>query len=332
MSTKNRGDRIQLLQKVVSKHYTPVPAAEDRSVLEHLLYASCLEDVSYDAADEAFHRLQESFFDWNEVRVTTVSELCETLHNLPHPAAAALRIKKNLQSLFETRYSFEIDDMIKMNQGKAIAELEKLAGMTKFVLGYLTQNALGGHSIPVSNSIMQVLLATEIVSSAEAEKGQTPGLERTVPKTKGAAFASCLHQLAVDWTTQSPSKQTNAIMKEAGATEPRKPAEPTKADKSAAAKAAGGKGAAASVSADKPSSKTANKSPSKTASKPAASTGKGADDTKSTSKKVTAHKPATKKPAESTPPAKKPPVKKSPANKSAPKTSGGSKTTKRKPR
>ena len=77
MSTKNRGDRIQLLQKVVTKHFTPVPAAEDRSLLEQLIYACCLEDVAYDAADEAFHRLQESFFDWNEVRVTTVSELCE---------------------------------------------------------------------------------------------------------------------------------------------------------------------------------------------------------------------------------------------------------------
>lgn len=110
-------------------------------MLEHLLYACCLEDAPYDAADEAFHRLQESFFDWNEVRVTTVSELCETLHNLPDPAAAALRIKRNLQSLFETRYSFDIDDMIKMNQGKAVQELEKLAGMTKFVLAYVTQNA-----------------------------------------------------------------------------------------------------------------------------------------------------------------------------------------------
>ena len=104
MSPKNRGDRIQLLNKVVNKHFTPVMAPEDRSVLEHMIYACCLEDAPYDAADEAFHRLQESFFDWNEVRVTTVSELCETLHNLPEPAAAALRIKKNLQSIFETRY------------------------------------------------------------------------------------------------------------------------------------------------------------------------------------------------------------------------------------
>jgi endonuclease III len=235
MSTKNRGDRIQLLHKVVTKHFSPVAASEDRTVLEHLLYACCLEDTSYEAADEAFHRLQESFFDWNEVRVTTVSELRETLHNLPDPTAAAMRIKRCLQSLFETRYCFDLEDMIKMNQGKAVQELEKLSGMSRFVLAYVTQHALGGHSIPISDSIMQILLMTEIVSPAEAAKGQTPGLERTISKTKGVEFASCLHQLAVLHAHSPQGKQTKTILKEAGATEPKK-APPAPAAPKAAAK------------------------------------------------------------------------------------------------
>jgi len=83
MSPKNRGDRIQLLHKTVTKHYEPVQAPDDRNVLEDLVYACCLEDARNDAADEAFHRLRESFFDWNEIRVTTITELGESLHNLP---------------------------------------------------------------------------------------------------------------------------------------------------------------------------------------------------------------------------------------------------------
>ena len=98
MSNKNRGDRIQLLHKVVKKYYKPVAIPEGRTVLEHLIYGCCLEDARYESADEAFHRLQESYFDWNEVRVTTVTELAEVLHNLPDPSAAAVRVKKNLQS------------------------------------------------------------------------------------------------------------------------------------------------------------------------------------------------------------------------------------------
>lgn len=341
MSTKNRGDRIQLLQKVVSKHYTPVLAAEDRSVLEHLLYACCLEDAPHEAADEAFHRLQESFFDWNEVRVTTVSELCETLHNLPEPSAAALRIKKNLQSLFETRYSFEIDDMIKMNQGKAVQELEKLGGMTKFVLGYVTQNALGGHAIPVSHSMMQVLLATEIVSPTEAEKGQAPGLERTIPKTKGPAFTSCLHQLALDYMLAPGGKQTKAIMKEAGASEPKKlppekekpvgkekkaqSASPLSAGSSAASTKKGGdeskgsdKGAKAKASGKRPESASKAK-PSPKAADPgrASASAPPKKNTKKPNKPSATQKPVSKKPL---------------GKKTASKGGASSKNTKRKPR
>jgi endonuclease III len=299
MSTKNRGDRIQLLHKVVSKHFTPVLAPEDRSVLEHLLYACCVEDAAYEAADEAFHRLQESFFDWNEVRVTTVSELSETLHNLPDPDAAAVRIKKNLQSLFETRYSFDLDDMIKMNQGKAIQELEKLAGVSRFVLGYVTQNALGGHAIPVSDGIMKILLATEIVSEAEAAKNQVPGLERTVPKTKGPQFASCLHQFGLLCLSSPAGKQTKAILKESGAAETQKPA-------SVKSKVAP---KAASQSASKESPKEAVKAAAKSETK------------KETPAKPTAKKAASKKVASKPTEAKKS-VKKTPAKKS----------TKRKPR
>lgn len=310
MSAKNRGDRILLLQKVVTKHFEPVKASDDRSVLEHLLYACCLEDATYEAADEAFHRLQESFFDWNEIRVTTVTELSEAVHNLPNPAAAAVRIKKNLQSLFETRYSFDIDDMIKMNQGKAVQELEKLAGMSKFVLGYVVQNALGGHSIPVSDSIMNVLLATEIVSDQEAEKGLAPGLERTVPKTKGHAFASCLHQLAVAVLASPGGKQNKAILKEAGAKEKAAP----KPAKKSESKKAETKKAAKQPQAD-------SAAPAKTAA------------TKKVAAK-TSDKSAVKKPAKGTT-AKKTPAKKAPTKKAAgkkPAAKATTKTTKRKPR
>ncbi|MEZ6133778.1 MAG: hypothetical protein R3C53_02595 [Pirellulaceae bacterium] len=289
MSNKNRGDRISLLHKAVTKNFTPHLAPEDRSVLEHMLYACCLEDASYEAADEAFSRLQESFFDWNEVRVTTISELRETLHNLPDPTVAAVRIKKNLQSLFETRYSFDLEDMIKMNQGKAVQELEKLAGMSKFVLGYTTQNALGGHSIPVSESIMKVLLATEIVSEAEAAKGQAPGLERTVPKTKGAEFASGLHQLGLLHAQSPRGKQTLAILKEAGAPEPARAAKQkaveTPVKKAATPKAAPAKKTPAKKTSKPAASKAAKKLPAKSPAKSSAKSTAGKTAKKSTKRK-----------------------------------------------
>lgn len=318
MSAKNRGDRIQQLQKAVNKHYTPVMPPDDRSVLEHMIFACCLQDEPYEDADEAFNRMRESFFDWNEVRVTTVTELRETMHNLADPTAAAARVKKVLQALFETRYSFDIDDMIKMNLGKAVEELEGLAGMTKFVLGYMTQNALGGHAIPVSDHIMTILRVTEVVSESEAAKGSTPGLERTIPKTKGPAFASCLHQLAIEAVRSPDSKQVKAALKDAGATMPL----PVEEKPSAAAKSSKSKSTAAKKTADK----TAEKAPEK----PASST-KSAK-AKPPAKKAATPKAAAKSTAKSAP-TKGAKAKSAAAKKPAKPAAGSSnKTTKRKPR
>lgn len=318
MSSKNRGDRIQLLQKVVGKHFTPVLAPKDRNVLEHLVYASCLEDAPYDLADEAFHRLQEFFVDWNEVRVTTVTELVEHFHTLPDAAGAAQRVKKNLQSIFETRYSFDVEDLVKMNQGKAIAELEKLTGMTKFVLNYVTQNAFGGHAIPVSGNMVKVLVATEIMSDSEAEKGQIPSLERTVAKSKGPEFASCLHQLGLLLASSPGGKNTKAILKEAGAPDKKeKPKEapaivksPAKSDKTTKpTKAAPAKPAKVEPVKSDPKPSGSSKKPQVPVKKPAPI------------KKVAPPKKAVEKPAakKATPPKK-------------PGTKGGASPTKRKPK
>ena len=60
----------------------------DRSLFEHLLYACCLEN----ARPKRRTRRSPScsrLFDWNEVRVTTVTELAETMSSLPDGAAAA---------------------------------------------------------------------------------------------------------------------------------------------------------------------------------------------------------------------------------------------------
>jgi len=216
MASSNRADRFDHLYKALRKHYKTIVDPSDRRVLDCLLYACCLEDASHEAADEAFAKLQQTYFDANEIRVTTVAELSESLTSLPKAAAAAGRLKKSLQSLFEARYSFDIDDLKKANLGKAIEEVAAWEGTSKFVMGYVTQHAFGGHSIPVDNQILSVCVALELLTTAEANKGVLPGIERAIPKNKGLEFASLLHQFAVEYTADFHQPVVNAIFKEMG--------------------------------------------------------------------------------------------------------------------
>lgn len=214
MTTPNRAAIFSKVYKVLKKHYKPLTPPSDRPALEHLLYACVLENSRYDAADEAFAKLKELYFDWNEIRVTTVTELAEGMAGLSDASGSAQRVKRSLQSIFESGYTFDIDALKKQNLGKAEKDLEKVNGSSPFVRAYVTQHALGGHSIPVSKGAIDALYAVGAISDAEADKGIVPGLERAIPKNKGVEFASLLQQLASDLVASPGSSKVKSVLSE----------------------------------------------------------------------------------------------------------------------
>ena len=319
MSANTRTQLINKLYKVAKKHYPPIAPVSSRSVLDHILYGCCLENSRYVAADEAFARLEEGFFDWNEVRVTTARELAESLKGLASPDASAKSLKKTLHGVFETYYKFDLEFLKKENLRKTVQQFEKFRGVSPFVVAYTAQVALGGHSIPIDESTMQLMYIVGIVSEAEAAKGRVPGLERTIAKNKGVEFASVVHQLAADFFKSPNNKDLRAILqsissdaadrfpkrgaakkKAAAKKEVAEPVVP-KADKSKVKvskptkKAAAAKAAAKKKPVAKAKAATKKKTASKTSAKKTAS--KKSPAKKKGAKATTRKKPAKKKPA-----------------------------------
>lgn len=356
----NRAALIGKLHTALKKHYEPVPAG-NRPLLEHILYASLLEGVPYDRADEGLAKMEQSFFDWNEIRVTTVTELSQVLGKHPDAHKAAARMKGNLQGVFEEYYTFELDHLRKENLGKAVAKFEKMSHMTPFVLAYTVQNGLGGHQIPVDYPAMVIMLATGIVNQTEANSGKVPGLERAIPKTKGQEFGSLLHQCAValndDPKDATARKVLDAVAKGSSKNldewlASRDAAKKRVKKRKAAERAARKAEAADEDVADKPAAKKSAKkkaTPKKSepapaaaeAAKPKAAAKKTAapktappktDASKPAAKKATSKKTAAKKPAAKKAAAKKTPVKKAATKKTAAKKAPVKKKTKKKPR
>jgi endonuclease-3 len=213
MST-NRADLLTETFKVLKKHYKAVAPPDDRSVLEHLLYAACLQNSKHEDVDEVIAKLQQNYFDWNEVRVTTVSELAEVMSVLVDPSSAASRLKRSLHSVFETHYTFDLEPLKKQNLGAAIKEVEYFNGVTPFSVAYVTQNALGGHSIPVNQSGFDLLVVIGAITPTDVQKRRVPGMERAIPKSKGVEFGSLLHQLTVDYGVSPFSPRVRSIVLE----------------------------------------------------------------------------------------------------------------------
>jgi len=198
MTAANRQQLLTRLHKALRGQYRPVTADTSRPLLEQVLFACCLENAPYDVAQKAFSRLGEAFFDLNEVRVTTVAELAEALHDLPDPAHAALSLRRVLQSVFESSYSFSLESARKHSLAHGLKTLEGLHGIPPFVVAHVASTGLGGHFIPVDLGALQALYLAGIVSREEYDSGKANGLERLVPKKAGAEFASLLHQFGVE--------------------------------------------------------------------------------------------------------------------------------------
>jgi endonuclease-3 len=356
MSTPNRAGLLKKTFRVLKKHYKSVIPIGDRSTLEHLLYACCLENTQAEATDEAYAKLQESYFDWNEIRVTSVGELAEVLSALTDPADAATRLKQVLQMVFETYYSFDLEHLKKQNLGKAVKELQKYTGTTNFSVDYVSQNSLGGHSIATNAGAVHTMVVLGIVTESEASKRRLPGLERAISKARGIEFTSLLHQLGTDFRATPFSSRVRGILleidphakerfpkrksrKKETPPEKEKPSKPSKTTKKAAPKKAAPKKAAPKKAAPKKAApkKAAPKkaAPKKAASKKAASKKKTAarktakpKATKSKRAKAKTAKPKATKPKRTKAKAVK--TKKTPAKKT--KKAAAKRPAKRKPR
>lgn len=285
MSAPNRSNLITALQKVLKKHYKPVPPETKRTVLQNLLYGCLLDNARYQDADAAWTRLQDEFFDWNEVRVATSRELAEYFPMLPDPIKAADRIRQALQNVFEGLYAFDLELLQKENLGKATQKLEKFVKLSPFAVGYVVQTSLGGHSIPLDDGAMAIMLIVDIVTEKEAAERRVPGLERAVPKSKGREFGSLLHQLSADFMANKFSPTVHKTLLEINPDA--KDRLPKRGSKSSKKKSAKG-----SKSSGKAAAKTATSAPKKTTKKAKATSAKSA--TKSTTaskKKTTKRKP-----------------------------------------
>jgi endonuclease III len=175
----------------------PLPEAEasERTVLEELIYAACRDGSTPDLADRAYASLRKTFIDWNEVRVSTVQEVADSLRPLPQPGTRAKRIIALLQAVFEERYSYDLSDVLKKGLKDTARKLRFYKeGVNDFAVAWVIQRTLGGHAIPLDGPAIRVLQRLGIVEPGEPESLEAVrgSIEHVIPKARGLEFTDLL--------------------------------------------------------------------------------------------------------------------------------------------
>lgn len=349
MAASNRASRLTKLVADLKKRYKPTTPVE-RPLFETVLYATLVEFSMHEAADKALAELEKGYFDWNEVRVSSRAELAGRLKLLNDPLDAADRLKRALQSIFETVYAFDLEPLKKQNLGQAVKLIDGFDGVSPFAVAYSTQQGLAGHAIAVNEGVLVAMQVFDIITEAEAEKSGIPGLERAIPKNKGVEAHTVLHQLGIEihknpygtaarkLLIEIDPKCKERLPKKPAKPEPKKET-PKKAAASKQAETAAKKPAAAKKSEPAPAKKAAPAAKAKPAAKkaePKKAAAKKEAPKKATPAKKAAPKKAAPAPAKAAAKKKAAPKKaaatKKPAKKAAAKKAPAKKAAKRKPK
>jgi endonuclease-3 len=190
-------NKKRLLTKVLSRAKKATEADESQPVLEQFVYGLCREDATPDQAARAFRFLRDRFFDWNEVRVSSIRELEEAFEGMSGPEGRAQRLVSFLQEVFETEFSFDLEGIHKRGMKQAARQLMRYQAADDFVGAWVVQRSLGGHAIPLDAPTLRCVrrlgLLDGAADSLEAARGS---LEHTVSKNDGPQFTDGLSYIA----------------------------------------------------------------------------------------------------------------------------------------
>src|SRR5690349_21206861 len=98
---------------LLKKHYKITLPKADQPVLDVMMYAVCLENLSPEEADRCYERFRQQFPDLNEARVSQVSEIERAFPGHEDSEWRGFRLRAVLQFVFEKSFTFEFESLKK---------------------------------------------------------------------------------------------------------------------------------------------------------------------------------------------------------------------------
>lgn len=201
---------LKKLLPLLKKHYKLVLPKTDRPVLETMLYAVCLENLSLEEADRCYALFHLEFPDLNEARVSQVSELERAFPGLADGEWRGFRLRAVLQFVFEKSFTFEFEALKKKTLDLAVKQLARLKHATPFIRNYTLQSAVGAHILPIDDAMKRLLVWLGLAESNQSEEEISEGLKSSVRKADAQTFCLAVRAAATDERVKHALPATDA--------------------------------------------------------------------------------------------------------------------------
>lgn len=192
-NSKEYSGKIQQLYRTLSRKHPKVQTVNHEEVVDAVVYAMICEELPEQAADAAIKRFREYFVDWNELRVSRPEEIIEVLgKDTSASRKIASTIMKVLGGIFNEHHKVSLEGLKKIGKRPAKQALEKIDGISRFVVDYCMLTSLQGHAIPLTDKIVEYLKTNELADPDANDQEIGGFLAKQISAKKGYEFYALL--------------------------------------------------------------------------------------------------------------------------------------------
>jgi len=192
-NSKEYSGKIQQLYRALTRKYPKVQPVSHDDVVEAVVYGMICAELPEQAADAAMKRFREYFVDWNELRVSRTEEVVEVLgKDTPASRNIASTIMKVLGGIFNEYHKVSLEGLKKIGKRPAKQAIEKIDGISRFVVDYCMLTSLQGHAVPLTHKMVEYLKNNELADPEATEQEIGGFLAKQISAKKGYEFYTLL--------------------------------------------------------------------------------------------------------------------------------------------
>lgn len=186
MSASDHAAAFQSVIDHLKKTYEPAPATAEIEPIRHLVYSFLLWDCFTNRADNAFKRIEETYVDMNDLRVSRAEEIMGVLgKTYPNAEERVARIKAALREIYLREHAVSLATVREGGKREARKYVDSLDGMHPFVAARVCLLGMDCHAVPIEERLLDKLIKGGVFEADTPIDKATGAIERHVKASEG---------------------------------------------------------------------------------------------------------------------------------------------------
>lgn len=186
MSASDHAAAFQSVLDYLKKTYEPAPAMTDLEPIRQLVYSFLLWDCYTNRADNAFKRIEETYVDMNDLRVSRTEEIMGVLgKTYPNAEERVARIKAALREIYLREHAVSLATVREGGKREARKYIDSLEGMHPFVAARTCLLGMDCHAVPIEERLFAKLIKGGVFEEDTPMDKAHGTIERHVKASEG---------------------------------------------------------------------------------------------------------------------------------------------------